>query len=154
MTKKRVELSIEEEVIEKAKQQIPNLSQFFENCLKAYLGTHINSVFYTSNAQETLNTIKDAQTALYLMTERNNVEDNIKKAEAHEINLAWRRLYTHYRDTRTINKNYLEHAVEVLGVPEVELTDIVEVCFAYSRNSDVDVTDWSAVYAAYGYGDD
>ena len=152
ITKKRIELTIEEELLENAKKQIPNISNFFENCLKAYLGLEINSVFYTSEAQDALNKIKDAQTALYLMTERNDVEENIKKAEKQEINLAWRHLYTEYRDTRTINQDKLKHAVEILGVPAEELIDIVDVCFVFSRNDEVDVTEWNDVYEKYGGG--
>ena len=153
MTKKRIELTIDEDILEKAKKQIPNMSNFFQNCLEAYLGININSLFYTSDAQESIDIIKNAQTALYLLTERNDVEENIKQAERDEINLAWRKLYTEYRDQRTINKDYLKHASEILNVPGEELTDIVEVCYVYNRNDSVDVTDWSAVYEAYGYGD-
>ena len=153
MTKKRVELTIEEDVLEKAKQQIPNMSQFFENCLTAYLGMDNQSLFYTSDAQEAIDTIRNAQTALYLLTERNNIEENIKEAEQEEIRLAWMRLYAEYRDQRTINQDYLKHASEVLGVDQEELSDIVTVCFAYRHNGDVDVTSWSEVYEAYGYGD-
>ena len=154
MTKKRIELTIDEDILEKAKTQIPNMSNFFQNCLEAYLGININSLFYTSDAQESIDIIKNAQTALYLLVERNDVEENIKQAERDEIDLAWRRLYAEYRDQRVINQDKLKHASEVLGVPAEELQDIVEVCYAYSRNGDVDVTDWFAVYSEYGYGDD
>lgn len=150
MTKKRIELTIEEELLETAKKQIPNMSQFFENCLKAYLGQDINSLFYTSNAQEALDTIKNAQTALYLLTERNDIEENMQKAAKQEINLAWRRLYTEYRDTRTINQDKLQNASNILNVNPEELTDIVEVCFVFSRDDQVDVTEWSEVYEKYG----
>ena len=153
ITKKDVTLTIEEELLAKAKQQIPNLSRFFENCLKAYLGTDTNNLFYTSNAQEALDNIKNAQTALYLLSERNDIEENLKKAEKQEINLAWRHLYTTYRDTRTIDPAKLKHASETLQVSEEELTDIVEVCFVFSRGDGVDVTEWSEVYEKYG-GDD
>ena len=152
MTKKRIELSIEEDILEKAKKQIPNMSKFFENCLQAYLG--INNLFHTTNAQEAIDTIKNAQTALYLLTERNKIEENIKKAEHDEINLSWRRLYTEYRDTKTINQDKLTHASKTLKVDTEELIDIVEVCYAYNRRDNIDTTEWSEVYEAYGYGDD
>ena len=154
MTKKNFTITLEEDLLAKAKRQIPNMSQFFENCLTAYLGMDNQSLFYTSDAQEAIDTIRNAQTALYLLTERNNIEENIKEAEQEEIRLAWMRLYAEYRDQRTINQDKLKHASEILNVPEEELTDIVEVCYVYNRNDSVDVTDWSAVYEAYGYGDD
>ena len=154
MTKKRLELTIEEDILEQAKKQIPNMSQFFQQCLEAYLGTNTQTLFYVPDAQTAIDTIRDAQTALFLLTERNKIEENIMKAEMQEINLAWRRLYTEYRDTRTINQDKLKHASEILNVDTEELTDIVEVCYAFSRNDGIDVTDWSEVYKTYGYGDD
>ncbi len=154
MTKKRLELTIEEDILEQAKKQIPNMSQFFQQCLEAYLGTNTQTLFYVPDAQIAIDTIRDAQTALFLLTERNKIEENIMKAEMQEINLAWRRLYTEYRDTRTINQDKLKHASEILNVDTEQLTHIVEVCYAFSRNAGIDVTDWSEVYKTYGYGDD
>ena len=87
------------------------------------------------------------------MNERGNIEEAKEKAAKQEINLAWRRLYTTYRDTRTIDETLLTNASEILGVDKVELTDIVEVCYAFSRTDEIDVTEWTEVYAQYG-GDD
>ena len=149
MTKEAVKLSIDSEVLEKAKKQIPNLSGFLEECLKQYLGIGHNLV-YTSQMHELIEQIGDAQLQLYIMNERSHIEENKKKAAKQEINLAWRKLYTTYRDTRTIDETLLENAVKTLGVPSEELRDIVEVCFVFSRDDEVDVTEWSDVYRQYG----
>ena len=153
MTKKQLILTIDEDLIDNAKKHIPNISAFVEECLKNYLGVGIGLV-ETSKMQDLVMTISKSQLELYLMNERGNIEEAKKEAEQEEIRLAWMRLYAEYRDQRTINKDYLKHASEILNVPEEELTDIVEVCYAYRHNGGVDVTDWSAVYEAYGYGDD
>ena len=149
MTKKRVELSIEDEVIEKAKKRIPNISGFVETCLKQYLGID-NNLIPTSKMHELADTIGKCQLELFLMNEREHIEEAKAKAAKQEINLAWRKLYTTYRDTRTIDEQLLSNAVEVLGVPSQELSDIVEVCYVFSRNDEVDVTEWEEVYAKYG----
>ena len=154
MTKKDVTLTIDQDILESARKQLPNLSQFFEKCLKAYLGLDVNSLFYTSDAQKALDTIKEAQTSLYLLTERNDVEENIKKAKHDEINLAWRRLYAEYRDTRHMSKLQLENASKVLGVSEQQLEDIVEVAFVFRDETSIDLTEWDEVYNEYGYGDE
>ena len=154
MTKKDVTLTIDQDILEPARKQIPNLSQFFENCLKAYLGVDINTLFYTSNAQEALDTIKQAQTSLYLLIERNNVEENIKKAEHDEINLAWRKLYAEYRDTKHINKTQRQNSSKILNIPEEELTDIVEVTYVFRNETKIDITEWEEVYNEYGYNDE
>lgn len=148
MSKKQLILTIEEDIVEKAKKTIPNVSGFVEECLKQYLGIG-NNLIHTSKMNELVETIGKCQLELYLMNERGNIAEAKEKAEKQEINLAWRHLYTEYRDTRTINQDKLKHAVEVLGVNPEELTDIVEVCYVFSRNSDIDVTEWAEVYNEY-----
>lgn len=152
MTKKRIELTIHDEVLEKARKQIPNLSGFVEECLKQYLGIGFNLI-PTSKMNELVETISKSQLELYLMNERGNIEEAKEKAAKQEINLAWRKLYTTYRDTRTINQDKLQHASEILNVPEEELVDIVEVCYVFSRNDEIDVTEWEEVYQKYGNGE-
>ena len=151
MTKKRVELSIEDEVIEKAKKRIPNISGFVETCLKQYLGID-NGLVPVSKMHELAETIGKCQLELYLMNKREHIEEAKEKAAKQEINLAWRRLYTTYRDTRTIDEHLLANAIDVLNVPEEELCDIVEVCFVFSRDDEVDVTECEEVYEKYGDG--
>ena len=152
MTKKRIELTIHDEVLEKARKQIPNLSGFVEECLKQYLGIGFNLI-PTSKMNELVETISKSQLELYLMNERGNIEEAKEKAAKQEINLAWRKLYTTYRDTRTINQDKLQYASEILNVPEEELVDIVEVCYVFSRNDEIDVTEWNEVYQKYGNGE-
>ena len=152
MTKKRIELTIDDEVLEKARKQIPNLSGFVEECLKQYLGIGFNLI-PTSKMNELVETISKSQLELYLMNERGNIEEAKEKAAKQEINLAWRKLYTTYRDTRTINQDKLQYASETLNVPEDELVDIVEVCYVFSRNDEIDVTEWNEVYQKYGSGE-
>ena len=152
MAKEAIKLSIDDEVLEKARKQIPNLSGFVEECLKQYLGIGFNLI-PTSKMNELVETISKSQLELYLMNERGNIEEAKEKAAKQEINLAWRKLYTTYRDTRTINQDKLQHASEILNVPEEELVDIVEVCYVFSRNDEIDVTEWNEVYEKYGSGE-
>ena len=147
--KKQLILTIDEEVVEKAKKQIPNISAFVEDCIKNYLGIG-NGLINTSNIHELNETISKCQLELYLMNEKSNIKEAKEKAAKQEINLAWRKLYATYRDTRTIDETLLNNASEILKVDKVELSDIVEVCYAFSRNSDIDVTEWAEVYAEYG----
>ena len=147
--KKQLILTIDEEVVEKAKKQIPNISAFVEDCIKNYLGIG-NGLINTSNIHELNETISKCQLELYLMNEKGNIKEAKEKAAKQEINLAWRKLYATYRDTRTIDETLLNNASEILKVDKVELSDIVEVCYAFSRNSGIDVTEWLEVYAEYG----
>lgn len=149
MTKEKATISLDSEVLDKARKQIPNLSGFIEECLKQYLGIG-NNLIPTNKMHELVEGISKNQLELYLMNERGNIEEAKEKAAKQEINLAWRRLYTTYRDTKTIDETLLTNASEILGVDKVELTDIVEVCYAFSRTDEIDVTEWTEVYQQYG----
>ena len=152
MTKEKATISLDSEVLDKARKQIPNLSGFLEECLKQYLGIG-NNLTPTSKMYELVENISKSQLELYLMNERSNIEEAQQKAAKDEINLAWRKLYATYRDTRTIEPRLLENAVKVLGVSSEELIDIVEVLFAFRNTVDIDVTEWTEVYNEYGEGD-
>ena len=149
MTKEKATISLDSEVLEKARKQIPNLSGFIEECLRNYLGIG-NNLTPTSKMHKLVETISKSQLELYLINKKGNIEEAQEKAAKEEINLAWRRLYTNYRDTRTIDKNLLNNASEILGVSVEELTYIVEVCLVFSMRDNVDVTEWNDVYENYG----
>ena len=149
MTKEKATISLDSEVLDKARKQIPNLSGFIEECLRNYLGIG-NNLTPTSKMHKLVETISKSQLELYLINKKGNIEEAQEKAAKEEINLAWRRLYTNYRDTRTIDKNLLNNASEILGVSVEELTDIVEVCLVFSMRDNVDVTEWNDVYENYG----
>ena len=152
MTKEKATISLDSEVLDKARKQIPNLSGFLEECLKQYLGIG-NNLTPTSKMYELVENISKSQLELYLMNERSNIEEAQQKAAKDEINLAWRKLYATYRDTRTIEPRLLENAVKVLGVSSEELVDIVEVLFAFRNSTSIDVTEWTEVYNEYGEGE-
>ncbi len=152
ITKKTIGITIEEKLLEKAKNQIPNISKFVEECLKNYLGEGRNLIG-TNRQQELIRTISKCQLELYMLNKKENIEEEMKNAAAEEIQMAWRRVYASYRDTRKINQTLLENAEKVLGVSAEELRDIIEVAYVYHRDSDIDITDWYEVYEEYGYGD-
>ena len=151
MTKEKTTLTIDSDILRKAKNQIPNISGFVEDCLRNYLGEG-NGLTPTSKMQELVDTISKCQLELYLMNEKSKIDENKQKAEIEKINYTWRQLFKEYRDTQKINRDKLESASEILEVSPEELTDIVEVLYVYCTEAEVDITDWFEVYKEYGYG--
>jgi hypothetical protein len=149
MTKERTTITIDSELLEKSKKYIPNLSGFIEECLKNYLGVG-NQLVNTSDMHELVTNISKCQLELYLMNEKGKLKEAQEIVAKQEINIAWRSIYTEYRDTKTISQHKLDNAVELLGVPAQELKDIVEVCYVFNRRDNVDVTEWSEVFNQYG----
>lgn len=153
MTKEKATITIEKEVLQKARKQIPNISGFVENCLKQYLGIG-NNLTPTNKMHELVETISKSQLQLYLMNEKSNIEKEKEKHKQEEIQFTWRQIYSTYRDTHKIHTDKLQHASKILNIPPDELRDIIEVVFVYRDTSNVDVTDWFSVYQEYGYGDE
>lgn len=149
ITKKNVTITIDEKLLEKAKNQIPNISAFVEYCLKNYLG-EIEGLLPTWKQQELIDTISKCQLELYLMNEKNNIEENMKKSQLEELNVTWRKLYKEYRIRKNNDPKHLKEAAEKLEVSVQELMDILDVAYAYSRRDRIDITDWQEVYEKYG----
>ena len=147
MTKKRVELSIEENLLQQAKKSIPNLSRFVEECLKNYLG-ETSGTYPVADIQDLIDAIGKCQLRIQLLNERNKIEENIEKAKKDEILLAWRRIYAEYRDTRMLHEDHLTKASSTLNVTPEKLKEIIIMAFAF--RDELDVTDWETVYKEYG----
>ena len=97
MTKKNINVTIEVELLKEAKEQIPNISSFFESCLRNYL----NGTFPVSDANKILQQIGQLQADLYLLNQNNDVKQKIKDKENLEKDKAWRFLWNDY-NTRLI----------------------------------------------------
>ena len=146
MTKERVNISIEKTLLEKAKNEIPNLSGFIEECLKHYFG-YANGTFPIGNINEITNKIGKLQVDLFLINENYDVEESRKKAENFEKDKAWRFLWNDYRVRLIPDERLLAEAVEKLGVDEETLEDVLDE--VYEAKESIDTNDWNIVYEWY-----
>ena len=146
MTKKQLILTIDEEIIKKAKKTIPNISGFVEECLKQYLGIG-NNLAPTSKMSELVETISKSQLELYLINERGNIEEAREKAEEFEKDKAWRFLWNDYRIRLIPEETLMTSAVKELGIDEETLEDILDEVFEAKDNVDTD--SWNTVYDWY-----
>ena len=123
--KKDLKITIEESVLKRAKNEIPNLSGFFENCLKYYLG--IEQVLYpTNDAQEILDKIKELQLQLFLLNEQGLSEEKLAEEHQEKIDKVWRDLYLKYREDMVVSDDLLNKTSEMLGVSAEVLEDMLD----------------------------
>ena len=123
--KKDLKITIEESVLKRAKNEIPNLSGFFENCLKYYLG--IEQVLYpTNDAQEILDKIKELQLQLFLLNEQGLSEEKLAEEHQEKIDKVWRDLYLKYRDELILSDSLMEEACKILDVDAELLEDMLD----------------------------
>jgi hypothetical protein len=146
MTKKDLKLTIEENILEKAKKTIPNLSEFFEECLKYYLG-EANGMYPIIKDQEILDNIGKLQAKLYMNKQNFNIEENIKAAEEFEKDKAWRFLWNDYRVRLIPDETLMTSAVKELGIDEDTLEDILDE--VYEAKDSIDTDSWKTVYEWY-----
>lgn len=146
MSKKSLKISIEEEVLEKAKKHIPNLSGFVEECLKHYFG-YADGIFPIGNVNEITDKIGRLQVELFLINQNYDAEESRKNAEHEERDKAWRFLWNDFRPTLIPDETLLEKAIEVLGINGEELEDILD--WVYITDVKVDTNSWQEVLKAY-----
>lgn len=146
MSKIRTTLTIDEEIYKKAKNEIPNLSGFIEECLKHYFG-YANGTFPIGNINEITNKIGKLQVDLFLINENYDVEESRKKAENFEKDKAWRFLWNDYRVRLIPDERLLAEAVEKLSVDEETLEDVLDE--VYEAKESIDTNEWDTVYEWY-----
>ena len=96
MTKKSLKISIEEDILEKAKRDIPNLSGFVEECLKHYFG-YAEGTIPVGDINEITDKIGKLNVELFLINQNYNAKENMKRAEDEKKNKAWRFLWNDFR---------------------------------------------------------
>ena len=146
MSKKDLKITIEEDILEKAKKHIPNLSAFFEECLKHYFG-YADGIFPIGNVNEITDKIGKLQVELFLINQNYDAEESRKKTENIEKDKAWRFLWNDYRPRLIPDETLLAKAVELLGKDEEELEDILD--WVYITDVKVDTNSWQEVLKAY-----
>ena len=146
MSKKSLKISIEEEVLEKAKKHIPNLSGFVEECLKHYFG-YADGIFPIGNVNEITDKIGRLQVELFLINQNYDAEESRKNAENEERDKAWRFLWNDFKPSLIPDETLLEKAIEVLGINGEELEDILD--WVYITDINVDTNSWQEVLKAY-----
>ena len=146
MTKERINITIEKEILEKAKKHMPNLSAFVEECLKHYMGL-VNGTHPVANDKEMLDKIGKLQVEFYMRNQNFDIHESMKNAEKFKKDKAWRFLWNDYRIRLIPNESLMETAVEVLGIDAEEMEEILDLTFV--NRSEVDTNYWENVFESY-----
>ena len=151
MTKERVNISIDSEILIKAKKHIPNLSGFVEECLKHFFG-YADGIFPIGNVNEITDKIGKLQVELFLINQNYDAEESMKNAANEEKDKAWRFLWNDFRPTLIPDETLLEKAIETLEMNKEELEDILD--WVYLTDVKVDTNSWQEVLKAYNENKD
>lgn len=146
MSKKDLKITIDEKILEKGKNTITNLSAFFEECLKHYLG-YADGTIPVGNVNEITDKIGKLQAELYLINQNYDVQESMKQVENEEKDRAWRFLWNDYRVRLIPDEILMKKAVEQLGKNEEELEDILD--WVHITDIRVNTNSWQDVLEKY-----
>ena len=145
--KSKITVSIDSEVLEKAKKQMPNISEFFNECLKQYLGL-ADGIYPTAEANDIVNDISKSQAKLFILNQNYDYEKAQKEVEDEKVNRALRKLWNEYRKNMIADEQSMSEALEVLPVDAETLEDILD--FAYANQDELGLNfTWSKLYELY-----
>lgn len=135
MTKKDLTVTIDQEVLEKAKKQIPNISEFLNECLKQYLGL-ADGIYPTANVQDITNKIGRLQAELFILNKNYDYEKAQKEMEDEKINRALRGIWNEYRKHLDVDDELMSETLRVLPLDDAErLEDMLD--FAYENQEEL-----------------
>lgn len=147
MTKKDVTLTVEENLLKKAKKQIPNLSAFFEECLKNYMGV-LNGLYPTAEYKEMIDEISKIQAKLFILNQNYDYEKARKEVEDEKVNRALRKLWNEYRKNMIVDEQSMSEALEILPVCAETLEDMLDFAYVNQEELGLNFT-WSKLYELY-----
>lgn len=140
MTRKTTTISIDEDILALAKREIPNVSIFVEDCLKAYLGFDNSNI---RTVDENLQTIKQCLLSIHYATLKNDVEQVNKTYDTKQMNEAWIKVWGNYRNNHNIVSKDLNQASMVLGVSSLELKNLLATLdLELTRSELVKASNW------------
>ena len=128
---------------QKKQKSIYLIYAFFEECLKHYFG-YADGIFPIGNVNEITEKIGRLQVEWFLINQNYNAEESRKNEEKDNV---WRFLWNYYKQRLIPDETLLEKAIEVLGINEEELEDILD--WVYITEINIDTNSWQEVLKAY-----
>lgn len=147
MTKVRTTLTIEKEIYERAKNSLPNISEFVEECLKQYLGL-ADGIFPTADANDIVKDIAKSQAKLFILNQNFDYENAQKKMEEEKLNKALRGVWFEYSKTFLPEGDAFDNALSVLNVDAETLEDMLDFADANRDELGLNFT-WSKLCEMY-----
>ena len=145
--KNKITVSIDSEILEKAKKQMPNISEFFNECLKQYLGL-ADGIYPTADAKDIIDDISKSQAKLFILNQNYDYEKAKKDVHDEKVNRALRKLWNEYRKNMIVDEQSMSEALEILPVCAETLEDMLDFAYVNQEELGLNFT-WSKLYELY-----
>ena len=125
--KEKVTFSIDEEIMEMVRQNIPNKSEFVENCFKAYLKFAIeNEEERGEELRKAWETFHKAKLDIHLLMKVDFEGQDLQKAILKQKNQAWLTVWSDYRRVGGTITSKIEKSSKTLEIKPEELKQVLE----------------------------
>ncbi|MDP3424503.1 MAG: type II toxin-antitoxin system CcdA family antitoxin [Burkholderiaceae bacterium] len=146
--KKALKLSIDENILKEAKENIPNLSKLFEETLKIVLQSQNKEEYKIKleiEAKEQARTQIDRE--LEVLNAQLNNHRNMTNDTNEAQEFAWRKLYSHYQQTQgNPHPKIVKESSETLQIEETRLLEFVNEISIFSKEIGVNqIRNWEHV---------
>ena len=134
--KQQLKVSIDEEILKLAKENIPNLSNFFEECLRAYFKfTTENDEQRGEELRKNWEDFHRAKLNIHLLMNVDTENKHLEKMHEKNKKLAWLGIWKTYKFTQTYQPEAMKEACNVLNLTEKELELVMEdTMFEYAKD--------------------
>ena len=146
MVKKITTISIDEDVLKKAKKELPNFSIFVEECLKSYLGMGNLDLM---TIDENRNIIKNAMLKIQILTAKNDGEIAVEHYDNKQQEEAWLKIFNLFRKHQE-NRSDVVNAGRVLNMDSTQLYELFGIIESECDKRElVKCSDWGYVKNTY-----
>lgn len=146
LVKKITTISIDEDVLKKAKKELPNFSIFVEECLKSFLGIGNLDLM---TIDENRNIIKNAMLKIQILTAKNDGEIAVEHYDSKQQEEAWLKIFNLFRKHQE-NRSDVVNAGKILNMDSTELYELFEVIESECDKRElVKCSDWGYVKNTY-----
>lgn len=132
--KERVTFSIDKQLMETVRNNIPNMSNFIEDCFKAYLSFAIeNEEERGEELRQAWEDFNRAKLSIHLLTKVDYAEQDIDNAIQRQKNNAWLNVWSDYRRIGSTHDYKIEKASKTLNLETEVLKQLLEDTLAKSE---------------------
>ena len=127
MAKQALKITIDEDILEQVKNNIPNISEFVEGCFIAYLTFAIeNEKERGEELRKAWETFHKAKLDIHLLMKIDYEGQDLQKAINKQKNQAWLSVWSDYRRVGSTQYHKLEKASKKLEITQEELKQVLE----------------------------
>ena len=134
--KEKVTFSIDKKIMDMVRNNIPNKSQFVEDCFKAYLSFMIeNEEERGEELRQAWNNFHKAKLNIHLLMKVNYENKDIERVMEEQKTDAWLNVWADYRKTENTQKHKIEQSAKTLNLDTKTLKQLLhDTLYEYQKD--------------------